>query len=356
MPLTFTSWDLCDDPDNPTLPWLSADDLRGRQPWRYLEAVRQAVVEGASVNGLSDPRGPYPMPDEFQKGERLQGWEGRCRKMHLAVTRLITADYSSYDLPFVNHLDNGGNWTGLAAGDVAPAWTEANILAECTETTRIPCPQHGNCLWADWLFQQYEILNLLRWVRNVASAAYIDSKDYKYVTQTSVVSWADAVALATAAWTGTSWLAVWLGPYRPEGLWNGFGKGRKPPESGVEDWQCSVHRTRYTPLIRVKTDTIKHTADYWGIMYEPVGGSTHFWDVEGLGYPAPADGAFIVQDFPAEATSLHTGDDIGNISAFPPVPPSPPESDAYTQGWRLDPVVAVTKWDIVDGLVFQPAI
>jgi len=63
---------------------------------------------------------------------------------------------------YVNHSDSGGDWDGEAIGDVAPAWTEAGLLAAIGAASRqLVAPQRP--MLAAWAQQQYALLNLLRW-------------------------------------------------------------------------------------------------------------------------------------------------------------------------------------------------
>lgn len=64
---------------------------------------------------------------------------------------------------YANHTDSSGDWTGQ---DDIPLWTEADMLTAIGDAERIPAPTDP-LISARWMFQQYKILNLLRWVRKV---------------------------------------------------------------------------------------------------------------------------------------------------------------------------------------------
>jgi len=86
---------------------------------------------------------------------------------HAQITYLIPL--------FANHLDNDGDWTGISTPDgwtrndnpaqSLPAWSEATILTAIGDPIRIPAPRDP-LISATWMFQQYNILNLLRWARH----------------------------------------------------------------------------------------------------------------------------------------------------------------------------------------------
>lgn len=63
---------------------------------------------------------------------------------------------------FANHTDSGGDWSNATA---IPAWDEATMLAAIGDSIRIPYPQTLYEVTAEWVYQQYKILNKLRWTR-----------------------------------------------------------------------------------------------------------------------------------------------------------------------------------------------
>jgi hypothetical protein len=162
MALTFTSWTNYTDEDGAkTLGWSSTDAIRGHLLRPHAEAVRQAIKERYLAVGGT---GPTILQAEIPLGgPALEDWPWAVQ---LAVSTLITA--------YVNHTDSSGDWSGQAA---IPAWTEAEILADIG-AARI---SSGGFLSADWIYQQYQILNLLKWTKKTAireKNRYASENDY----------------------------------------------------------------------------------------------------------------------------------------------------------------------------------
>lgn len=148
MGITFTSWAACDDGVNPTLDWSSASGLRGRLPRRFCEAIRQALIERAADVGID------------------AGYIPAC----LAGTTLAPQWFDRFDtemsstlVAYVDHRDHAGDWSGLAPAFTPPLWTESAILAAIGAPARLPPPASMED-WgvAEWIYQQYQILNMLR--------------------------------------------------------------------------------------------------------------------------------------------------------------------------------------------------
>ena len=62
---------------------------------------------------------------------------------------------------FVNHTNNSGSWDNQAT---IPNWTEATIITAIGDGSRLSAPTDP-LISAPWLYQQYKMLNLLRWVK-----------------------------------------------------------------------------------------------------------------------------------------------------------------------------------------------
>ena len=87
----------------------------------------------------------------------------RLEKFNIDTFRIIQNKITGLIPHFVNHLDNGGNWSNTEKGEIAPKWNEADILAAIGDAERIPVPVQLLELSAEWLYQQYKIVNLLIW-------------------------------------------------------------------------------------------------------------------------------------------------------------------------------------------------
>jgi len=117
---------------------------------------------------------------------------------------------------FADHTDNAGEWTGISS---VPNWTMANILAVIGDAERVDVPNDPQCC-AKWIYQQYKILNQLRWMRtfmaNSGSDAHIKKdplitvlwKDRSVAWQNGTLADAEAAVKAmpftdiSASWTG----------------------------------------------------------------------------------------------------------------------------------------------------------
>jgi len=65
---------------------------------------------------------------------------------------------------YVNHTDNGGDWDGETT---IPTWTESDIITVIGDSERYDAPTDP-LISAGWMYQQYNIINLLRWARGTA--------------------------------------------------------------------------------------------------------------------------------------------------------------------------------------------
>jgi len=178
MALTFTSWTACNDPSNPVLDWSSAAAIEGRLAGRYLEAIAQALRERCAVTGVTFPAilGPS-LPTEPEATESSEsssstssptstyGVDVMKRQPLLFEAWMDAARVTLTALMprFIDHRDSGGDWDTddftPRPNSVAPPWTEADLLT-AVGGTRI----ETNQLLSEWAKQQYDILNLLRWV------------------------------------------------------------------------------------------------------------------------------------------------------------------------------------------------
>jgi len=72
---------------------------------------------------------------------------------------------------YANHTDSGGDWTGkTVVTDVGKKWNETDMLTAIGDASRISAPKDA-MLSASWMFQQYKMINMLRWVREAGSMA-----------------------------------------------------------------------------------------------------------------------------------------------------------------------------------------
>jgi len=84
---------------------------------------------------------------------------------------------------YVNHTDNSGNWDGSITAP--PNWTGPDIITTIGDASRYTAPTVQQ-LTDDWIIQQFNILNLLKWV-NVTSQLTVSN--YRRIGRAA--TWAD---------------------------------------------------------------------------------------------------------------------------------------------------------------------
>lgn len=340
MALTFTSWTACDDPDNPTLVWTDADIVAGHLPWRYLEAIRQAILERCEIAGytaniiLQTPVPQYSLPNWD-----WTWWFQRC------MNQLI--------IRFVNHTDCEGNWSGIPISEVvAPAWTQAGIIQECMDTTRLGVIKGG--MWsARWVFQQYQLINLLRWTRAFTQPI---NKALHEMSQAGgdedlAAAKADGIAhYVTEVFEPSS--------YPAQGMtWT-----RKDEWNGNVYYKTYLQRARTQFEITGISTNLKRTLDLY------LGESCFSWltvvlhcpwnwtpDVEETGLISGKIAKWQEWTTPTNILTL-TSNWLGNYDTLPPRWTDPPGGAPMTlgyQGWRLGIYKTVGKWNVPGGLTFQ---
>ena len=110
-----------------------------------------------------------------------------------------------------NHTIQGGDYTGL---DDLPYWTEADLLTEIGDATRIPAPVDP-IVSASWMWQQYRMLNKLLWF-----ALDVPIPDYNDKSADGA-DWAE---------TENNFIAAGLGPSSIAGYWRGdYDSNNTPP-------------------------------------------------------------------------------------------------------------------------------
>ena len=342
MALTFTSWTACDDPDNPTLDWTDADALRGRLLWRYAEALRQALLERCEVTGYTAPTDlQTPVPVGARPDWYWAWWFKSC------MNQLI--------IRFVNHTGHGGDWSGMLMGDwddVAPAWSQAEILQECTDTTRLEVLA-GTPLLARWAFQQYQLLNLLRWNR-------VFTRPINRAThEMSGAGGDEDLAVAKADGIANYWSEVFKpSSYSAQGIsWI-----VKQEWNGNEFYHTYLQRARAQFELVGLSISLKRTLDLY------IGESCHSWldpqitwpwnwtaDVEATGLVSGEVVKWQEWTTPINTPTL-TSNWLGNYDTLPPhwtdPPGGAPKTTGY-QGWRANSYKSVGKWNVPDGFTFQ---
>jgi hypothetical protein len=124
---------------------ITASQFKGKLPLQSFNQLQAAWKERASVSGVTIPT---MFNSDMSKYSSLpSNWFSSFQS---GITTMIPL--------FVNHTDHSGNWNGQTT---IPNWTEATILTAIGDASRIAVPSSLVC--AKWCYQQYKILNMLRW-------------------------------------------------------------------------------------------------------------------------------------------------------------------------------------------------
>lgn len=248
-----------------------------------------------------------------------------------AVTTAIQSAATALMPLFCNHTDNGGDWSGLSdASVVAPAWTEAVILAAIGAESRLVPARLG--LSREWIFQQYQILNLLRWI-----------KKQLYFLNTYTRGWTDRYDLLSEsdiinAWNSSTW---------------GSGGTAAMAQSGYESGQSRCARAKSTLSINYLYENQIQIDCY---LKEVFPGGASFFD--GSEISVTTDGVFskIISGQNISCTGWTNVSEIGNIDTIPSNYYRSPLG-GYGYGWEFNSATgynyAVLKFDGANGFKFK---
>lgn len=214
-----------------------ATEAVGKLPRNALAQLRAALVERWQATNYSDAHiaanlPAVPVANRLPAAAWFSGFQSH-----------LTAALKNY----ANHVliaANGGTVDGLTS---APVWTEAAMLTAIGDASRIAAPSAGK-LVAAWTYQQYRMLNLLRWkwwtpavpqtlASNLASATYGDRTPLRVVTNQAAgkslnftgKTFAEMVALIDAA----SWSDYGYGEQHAPDIGLGCGSGE---DGDVVSW------------------------------------------------------------------------------------------------------------------------
>lgn len=241
---------------------------------------------------------------------------------------------------FVNHTDNGGNWHGQADSNI-PMWTEADILTYIGATERIVLPDRLDELSVEWLYQQYEILNLLLWTETntnvvVEYSGYDGQTDgWEYYSVEDAVDAAIANKLETSS-----------------------GLIRNQTASSVRNYMVTGERKYYGGATSgegkfnfpsIDGGSLNSAADIYFYAVSAYFGDPSFFDgagiaIEGLNLFE----SLIAQKFPSYTTSK-----LGNREIFPVYPePGTVSFNSSAIGWMADRAYFVSKFNVPGGFEF----
>ncbi len=303
------------------------DDLGGRLPTPYVEALRLALLERWTAAGLSLGVLPDVLETPLAAGE-LPGttW---------ADAWLFALQYAAPR--YVNHLDHAGNWSGLAMASVAPFWTWAGLVTAAGITTEQRL-YAGSFFRASWARQQYALLNLLRWTRLTGNGAV------EGVAGTGATYAAAKAALEADTWTTAAMPGVAIGS-----CWG---------EVGLNALGTTYSAFLYRPVIAVPTATYAHQLDLWAypVARADEGGGGSTYDEPYLGLAAGVTARAYTDASPVAATTrrpLFTGTPSLLIST----PAAPGATRGFDWGGTPSPDTyprVVLRWDVAGGFNFLP--
>jgi hypothetical protein len=323
--------------------WTSADTLRlnpylksGEEIGGCVEALMRAVQERSDVTnrptGFVDSNGNIT--------RRLGNLFNICDDLHTQINAIIPL--------FVNHHDHDGDWHGVpVSADLAPAWTEAALLAQIGATERITAPERlGELL--PWLFQQKLILSQLRWRKTEAMGGdgaanvfdrsgdgevLVNSKDFGYGYQWPDLATAVAAAESVGTWpvaTSTGIDEAWAGAIQSTRFYQIY-----------NNQEANFYATRYAVSVMLSfpwvARDISVSIDHYAMLRQEGSYNTQNPAAE-IGFP-PGD--MIIKT--GSCTKILDGSDVElfAISDFPSIeniPFWPPETETQRTSWRWDRV------------------
>jgi len=200
MAINFTSWTDCDWQGGYTLDWTSAATLYERNLIPYVDALRQACLERWAAYTTSTGGGTRQSL-ELDTSTGTVPLSLTAQGINSAIFTFLsgTTGWRKY---WVNHHDVGvGGWVGKTTAP--PAWTEATMLAQIGDATRL-APVEKGVLSKEWAIQVYKILNQILWFKsneipNEASSQY---KIFNTPFDTDwPTTWGNLPAWGSTGWT-----------------------------------------------------------------------------------------------------------------------------------------------------------
>lgn len=339
--MSFESWEDAD---------VNWEDPRIAPMWNALEAIRLALVERASVAS-------YTLPIILQSEVvRLKLIYDYTYAIQTAVTTLIPL--------FVNHTDHDGDWDELLySGEISyattsnnsfivPLWTEAAILAAIGAESRLTAPRLA--VTPDWIIQQYDIINMLKWTKTSVwnlygygsyVKLYLSRRGETGYEYNSVVESIDTIVSIVSSYT----------PY-PEILFPGIETSCNKSLSGSTYFyqggctQCEV--TFHVDSLPITP----HSAVFYILPGYPGIEERTIFDANGMSFTERTIKAWTT--FSETSDTEIVADKIGDTSSsvFPKYPNEPAgETKTYEtfRGWYIAWAAFVLKFDGPNGFKFK---
>jgi hypothetical protein len=265
-----------------------------------LNNLKGALEERLSVDGTAIPAGVVTIgTGDIIKSNWFSDFQ-------TAMTSMIGR--------YANHTDSGGDWDGVAT---IPAWTEATILAQIGDVSRLSAPTDP-LISAAWMYQQYKLINELRWYRAQAGTDR-DGTAKRSGTQATWALAESVMAAATPVPSSTDFLIIYSGAFTGSNYRKSY----------------STYGWQYTP-----GSGLTHDLDIYG--YADRGAGDEFED--GLGFTEDTYGLVDTQ----------TG-----ITGFYEITPDINGADGNltqptgTRQMLVDDVIYIEKYDVTGGFTFK---
>ena len=305
----------------------------------------------------------------------IEALKERAEAANYTLPAILTADYNPFQvlsniIPaiqssvtallalFCNHTDNGGDWSGLSY--VAPAWTEADILTTLEIESRLSLAKL-NPISAAWAHQQYQILSLLKWIKNTFTSYRdihnLDVSNWKYDRKTAFVSSDPWFTPPPYNWeTAESYYNESFSTIQT-GQYNTY----VPPSFGAAN---GIHASRYTyDILRDSKQVyirdlpaINKTADFYIYTQLPslyLLYSTAVFDSQGDSFVENAYNKAAIIENETLSTEIMF-DWISNLAS---VPPNRPTQQGTNMGWSTPATAtataAIIKFDGANGFKFR---
>jgi hypothetical protein len=310
--------------------WSTIDKTRLTAPLDGIIAVIKAVNERCAASGFS----------LITEIDRLD---------EIAASIAIQSTVSALITSFVKHPDNGGNWAGLTS---IPNWTEADILTAIGDDERIPAPARASELSAEWLYQQYEIINLLLWTNTTESEATVDiagktgsTGGFRYPPyEEPYLTIEEAVDIALSD------PADQFNGIR-NSTWDSVLRYVDYPEIPAQYAGACISGEGRFNFSTILGDSFNSAADVY-YLAAPHYIAPHVLSVfDGAG--VAEEGMNLIGSLPAQKISSYTTDLIGDKSVFPVYPPAVPwDKNGSCLGWMAAGANFISKFNVSGGFEF----
>lgn len=300
----------------------SIDKLRLTAPYDGIIAVLKAVNERVSAYSTS-------LITEVNRLEAI---------LPLTIQNTISTLITKY----VKHLDNSGVWTGK---ETIPFWNETDILTEIGATERIAAPMRLDQLSVKWLYQQYQIINLLLWYGDDGDSAAAEG-----IYSGTVATNENAI---TAMDEAVSFSLNNIGAGSFTILRNGVSNSSRENYSNVlvYDTSCDISNKKLS--LSYTSTKNKNLIVYIYADDDPHPAENKVFDSAGTGYARKYNIAYTENGHTASSfTSAFLGSSSA-IPAYPAAAPYPP-STINISGWgsvRSKDLI-IQKFDIPGGFEF----